>query len=277
MLVILPEFESIFKEKVAKGKEIAKEKKIAFLGLCRNVSDCLEKNVHTMNSLGLESVKFYVYENDSKDGTQDVLKKLSESKDLEFNYKSETLNRVQYGTVKNTDRVTKLAEYRNHCLEYAKQNFSEMDYICVIDLDFMDFSTDGFYHTISYMEEDQNIDAMAGFSYEPKQMNGIVFAWNYDCWAFRWHNWEDTAKYYDERKFSSMLWFGFWQPLIGSPPIAVNSAFGGYCVYKTDKFLKGQYTGEDCEHVTFHKSLKDNNDSFQLYANPAQTLLFPSS
>ena len=114
MLVILPEFESIFKEKVAKGKEIAKEKKIAFLGLCRNVAGRLEKNLNIINNFGLKSANFYVYENDSTDGTQDVLKKMSESKDLEFNYKSEMLNRVQYGTVKTSDRVIRLAEYRNH-------------------------------------------------------------------------------------------------------------------------------------------------------------------
>lgn len=271
MLIILPEFQEDFHEKENKGKEIAKTKNIAIIGLCRNVADKLQKNIKTLNGMDTNSTSFYIYENDSDDGTPEILENLSQNIDL--NYKSEKLYRIQYGPVKSAQRTSNLAEYRNRCLEYAKENFADKDYIVVMDLDFVDFSTAGFYHSLCHLEND-DVDAMAGFSYEPKSMNDAVFAWNYDCWAFRWYNWEDQQLYFKETKFNSMLWFGFWQPNIGSPPLKVNSAFGGSCIYKTDKYLNGHYTGEDCEHVTFHKSLKENNDKFQLYVNPAQTMLF---
>lgn len=274
MLFILPEFKDLYEESVNKGTKIAEDKTVAFVGLCRNVEERLEENVNKLNSLNLKTKSFYIYENDSKDKTPQILKKLSNSIDL--NYTSEILDREQYGTVKSKDRVTRLAEYRNRCVEYSKKNFASKDYIVVIDLDFIDFSLSGFYHSLSCINSNQDIDAMAGFSYEIKTMDQHPFAWNYDCWAFRWHNWADTHFYKTKSQpmFNNMLWFGFWQPLIGSPPISVNSAFGGCCIYKTSKYLNGQYSGDDCEHVTFHKDLKNNNNKFQLYVNPSQIMFF---
>ena len=163
MLFILPEFKDLYDESVDKGKKIAEDKTVAFVGLCRNVEERLEDNVNKLNSLNLKTKSFYIYENDSKDKTPQILKKLSNIIDL--NYTSEILDRDEYGPVKSKDRSARLAEYRNLCVEYSKNNFANKDYIVVIDLDFIDFSLSGFYHSLSCINSNQDIDAMAGFSY----------------------------------------------------------------------------------------------------------------
>ena len=70
-----------------------------------------------------------------------------------------------------------------------------------------------------------------------------------------------------------MYWFQWWLPIPGSPPIKVNSAFGGCCIYKTDKYLSGRYNGSNCEHVTLHGDIFVNNEGqFNLFANPSMVM-----
>ena len=124
---------------------------------------------------------------------------------------------------------------------------------------------------------------MAGIAYEikyqkykdPSDKSGYIsvpYLWNYDSWAFRFNLWDDTQLYYKAYFRDPMTWFGLWQPPIGSDIIPVYSAFGGSCIYRTPKYIKGNYEGPDCEHVNFHKSMLDYN--FALYMNPSQFMVF---
>jgi hypothetical protein len=70
-----------------------------------------------------------------------------------------------------------------------------------------------------------------------------------------------------------MLWFGFWIPPKGSAPIKINSGFGGMAIYKTKFYLIGNYSGVDCEHVTFHYDIVNKNSKFNLFLNPSQVML----
>jgi len=53
---------------------------------------------------------------------------------------------------------------------------------------------------------------------------------------------------------------------IGAPPMRMNSAFGGLCLYRTDAFLSSRYQGGDCEHVHFHRGMAAAG--YDLYLNP---------
>jgi hypothetical protein len=46
----------------------------------------------------------------------------------------------------------------------------------------------------------------------------------------------------------------------------MNSAFGGLCVYRTEAFLTGGYSGEDCEHVGHHRRMRQAG--YQMWLNP---------
>jgi hypothetical protein len=83
---------------------------------------------------------------------------------------------------------------------------------------------------------------------------------HYDAWAARPNWWRD-------RKYEiGFQWFSTFLPPVGSPPIAMNSAFGGLAVYRTEAFVSGGYSGEDCEHVPHHRRMAERG--WQMYLNP---------
>lgn len=265
---VFPEFQKNYQNTVLKGKEFIQNKNIVITGLTRNNGDKLYNNIKLLDNLKINS-SYFLYENDSTDNTQDLLQKLSQE-NPNCQYLSEKLNLIQYGQVKDKERTQRLAECRNICLEFIRDNHRTSDYVIVMDFDYSLLSIDGLFHSFGVLAENNKIDATAGFSYEIK-MNNIL--WNYDSWAFRWTWWDDLQKQYDYYNIDPMGWFGLYYPPIGSSPIFVNSAFGGSCIYKTSVFLNGKYSGEDCEHVMFHKFLKTQKD-FVLVANPSQIMLF---
>ena len=102
---------------------------------------------------------------------------------------------------------------------------------------------------------------MSGVSYI-KSPNIVSQYQNYDSFAFRLNYW----------KYREMLWYAFFNLPIGTNPIAVNSAFGGSCIYRREQY-KPLYEGNDCEHVELHKNLTTINDNFRMYCNPSQIML----
>lgn len=277
MITIIPEFVETYQHMVATGKEYAKDIDLGIVGLCRNVADRLDQNINKIDTeiaQYFKSVSYFIYENDSTDNTSDILK--SKSKKMKnFKYKSEKLGRQQYGPVKDFTRTQRLAEYRNLCLEHIRQKFKKQTYILVIDLDFASLHTEGIVNSFGWFKHNEFMDGMAGFNYEYKPVQSAYpELWNYDCWAFRLNHWTDTATVPTQPPRNNMLWFSVWNPLIGSPPINVYSAFGGSCIYKKDKMLEAEYSGDnDCEHVLFHKSLMAKNTGFKLFVNPSQVMM----
>lgn len=271
------EFITQYNKYINRGKQYLLSKKIAFLGLARNVEKTLPEAVQKLTKLGqtAKAYKIIIFENDSTDETKKLITSLSRTNNNIIGLLSD-LNRPQFGPVQDIDRTTALAEYRNHLKDYVKNHLLDYDFIIVTDLDFVDFSVDGCYNSFGWMSSRYDvIDAIAGNSYEYKHCVSSDYKslWNYDSWAFR-YTWWNQLPMLDSTKYSSMLWFGFFIMPIGSPIIPVNSAFGGMTIYKTEQFVQGLYEGYDCEHVCFHYNLKKTLPSFQLVVNPSQVMVF---
>lgn len=262
---------------VEEGKRKLKDKTVVFSMLCRNNGSVLNKNINILINLVKDYVKdyrFVVFENDSTDNTKQILSDLSASND-KFYYKSEDNNRQQYGPTKHKERTEALAEYRNRNLEYIKENYSDFDHVIVCDSDFIDISKNGFYNSFGMLYNSE-IDAICGNSFQLMNIEGKLKLWNYDSWAYRGTWWYDWC--YFQNKYvidNPMLWFGYWILPVGTNPIIVNSAFGGLGIYKTKDYIEGTYSGIDCEHVTFHLSLRKKNPYFRLALNPSQVMLMP--
>lgn len=272
-IFLLPEFVDDYHKTIEEGKIYLKRKKIIVTGLTRNNEKKLEKNIREIQNLN-DNIRFFIYENDSSDKTKSLLKKLKKD-NPNFNYLSEELRLKSFGQVKDVERTNNLALHRNKCLKHIKRYHKNTDYTIVIDLDFDSISLNGIYHSFGRLSKNENIDAIAGFSYEVKtNKSNQKILWNYDSWAFRLNWWEDLQKYGYIDGRDPMYWFGVFQPPVGSDLMPVNSAFGGCCIYKTNIFTQGNYTGEDCEHVTFHKFLKNKLSKFELFANPSQLMVF---
>lgn len=282
LLGLSVEYESSYVHYVSQGKDYLKDKKIVFVGLCRSVGNIIENNIakiiNIVDAVSLD-YKIILFENDSNDDTVTKLKSLS-SDNPNIIYISQTLHRTHYGTVKETKRVEAFAEYRNLLKNYIANNYSDYDLSVVVDVDFVDFSSNGFYHSVGLMKNYSYISAMCGNSFEVKPVFNETqqSLWNYDSWAYRGSWWNDlcnksTSKFIN---YNPMFWFGLWILPRGSDPIRTNSGFGGMCIYKTKTYLTGEYNGNDCEHVTFHYDLYHKNIDFQLYLNPSQIMLLKS-
>lgn len=261
---ILDEFIDSFNNYYYLGKEYSSSLNIAITGLCRDVANKLETNLIQLDNLAsyFNKCHFFIYENDSKDSTSSILKYWSNNTNKQ--YLSETLNSTHPTGPqhKTTDRTKAIATYRNLCKNYIRDNY-DIDYVIVVDLDFQTLSIDGILNSFGYLSED-NIKAMCGNSfvlYNKKMLN-------YDSWAYRYNWWNDYQEYLID-------WFTLWQPMIGSEPIRVNSAFGGSCIYKAQYYYDSDcvYEGYDCEHVCFHKNLYKKYSDFNLSLNPSQIMI----
>lgn len=284
MFTILPEFEKQYKRYVDLGQKFLKNQRITVVGLARNIESILYDNVYSIDSLRdyCSNLSYFIYENDSEDLTPSILDRLQHNI-KNFNYRSDSLGLKSFEykklenklDLKSIERTTNLAQHRNICIDYITSN-KQTDFVMVMDLDFAKFSLDGILNSFGWLSENYT-DAVVGSSFEMKPlfMQNKTNLWNYDCWAYRGSWWDDLQKYSQSYGYDPMLWFGFWQPPIGSDPIPVNSAFGGAGIYRTEQFIRAKYDGYDCEHVCFHKNLKDIIQNFRLCLNPSQLMLFP--
>lgn len=270
------EFEHRYQQLIEVGQKFLQNKKIAIVGLARNVDNSIENAIQKLVILG-ESAQDYrlvIFENDSTDHTKSKIDQCKNNNSKIVSIYAQ-YNRPQFGQTQDTERTKALAEYRNILKQYVQQNLSNYDFVIVTDMDFVDFSLNGCYNSFGWFSHHhKNIDAVAGNSFQYKNVNTAKqnSLWNYDSWAFR-YTWWNQLSLIDSITFDPMLWFGLFIMPVGSNIIPVNSAFGGMTIYKTEYFCEGIYEGYDCEHVCFHYNIKQKFPSFQLVVNPSQIML----
>lgn len=248
-----PEFIRRYQALVGYGATVAKRKSCVFVGLARNVGGLMRLNASRIESLanlfGKSAV--LVVENDSTDGTKEILQQWAAGNPA-VHIKSFNNGRPHL-TGFEPERVANLAEYRNIAHEIVRGEYSEFDYVCVLDTDvwggYAGLETAVAWHAVN--ESIGWTASVSGWTHNDKLLH-------YDQWAFRRYGWETRFEEY----------FNYWLPPAGSDLIPVRSAFGGMCVYKMGAFLAGRYSGGDCEHVQFHKSIR--RAGFMGYLNPSQ-------
>ena len=86
----------------------------------------------------------------------------------------------------------------------------------------------------------------------------------FDVWAFRP---ADTWVAQRASKINPKYW-----PR-GEPMVPLNSCFGGLGIYVMDAMTKSAYDGSDCEHVPFHRGMKEAGLT-EIYMNPSQIVLY---
>lgn len=263
---IYSEFRDQYYKYIDIGKKYLADQKVCVTGLIRNGAEHINDKFQFFHLLRnyCASLDVLIYENDSLDNTVEILKLWSDAQ-IQFHIISETLNAQHRGHPhKDIERTMAMAYYRNKCKDYIRTHI-DVDYTIVIDLDYNDISLDGILNSFGWLSYQPSIDIMAGFSYQ--QHNNILC--NYDSWAYRGNWWQD---YQSDPYFANSFFYS--RPFIGSSPLKVNSAFGGSCIYKRNKYIAGKYSGEDCEHVTFHKSIYTNDpNAYNLYVNPSQIMI----
>lgn len=264
------EFKHGYLQRVMDGRSQARDLDITVASITRNNGERIYKNLEIIEKHFCQNFKNYnifVYENDSTDNTVKELHRYKNDFPDNFEFLSETRKVAHMPLSKSKARTQNLAYCRNLCLENIKNNHRDAKITLIIDSDFLGVDINGLFSSISFLQHD-TISGICGHSFiyhkHPKEPESHILT-NYDSWAYRQTWWND----YQE----TMFWFTHWLPFIGSSPIHVNSAFGGACFYVTEIYTQGKYTGEDCEHVTFHQSLNEKFSDFSLVVNPSQLML----
>lgn len=161
-------------------------------------------------------------------------------------------------------RTMRIAAARNACMEEVRASYADYDHLLVTDLDDV---LAGPIHPGIFHDAADWLDASA----ERAAVFPNSLPRYYDTWALRherwcpvdcWHPiWErDAAESYEAAKIREVLLRQVAIPT-SLPPIPVQSAFGGFGLYKLSAALGGTYRALDtrgrptCEHVSFNLSI----------------------
>jgi hypothetical protein len=260
--VLLPpdvEFVEAYAYHVLTGREFAAESSVALVAICRNAMPWLPQTLRLVEETGamFRSWSCYIHENDSTDGTKGILagwhdggQRVASMSDNGRPHLSHTIA---------TERTHALAEYRTACQQWVRDR-EPVDYVIVFDTDaWGGWSVDGLATSVAHMEDDDSWYGLASYSWGELDMPGGRFAMHYDAFAARMNHWRRRDQ----------QWLHHWHPAVGSYPVEFNSAFGQLAVYDRETYVRGTYSGDDCEHVTFHRSIADANPHRRFGLNPS--------
>lgn len=271
-----------------------KDLKVVFAGCARNCSNFLPKvleNIEFYSSFFSESY-IVIVENGSTDRTKEILKDNKNKKNI-FLFEDD-LNKLPY-------RGQRLEKARNLIIETIKKNKNLFSCDLFIMLDLDDIGT--------YRIEEKNILDSIKFLFSKEEIGGVFanqLGTYYDMWTLR-----------DQKYCKNDFWVEVLQFLINNKnskdkisktnieevkkniidkktysfeknhaPIKVESAFGGFGIYKMKYVLKNnrKYEGtqivdliskdqkrlkvkyQKCEHVNFNQGFIDQN--LELYILP---------
>ena len=243
--VLLPpdaEFADQYASDVNLGRRRAASKSVAFVAICRNAMPWLLRTLELVEQTGamFREWSAFIYENDSTDGTKDVLKAWSDGQQKHASLNDNGRPHLNYTT--HRERTVALAEYRRACQQFVK-NGKQPDYVIVFDTDpWGGWSVDGVANSVAWLERDSSLYGLASYSWGEWGEHRI----HYDAFAARINHWQQRDQ----------QWFHHWHPAVGSPPVEFRSAFGQLAIYRAGRFLEGTYRGDDCEHVCFHRSIE---------------------
>ena len=244
-------------DRIVCGADIASNSTVLITGLARNIEENVASLLHRIRNIGTMFSKYdvFIFENDSSDDTKYLLQQNL------YNIKNYYLslndfNKKRHDNDTNFDRTVDMAFYRNHYLDFLRNNSTEYDYVIVLDTDILGgYSYEGILHSLSY---NFDITTSNGLIYQNEQKL------YYDTWAYRRLD-------HPEPHISGEI--NMLNYSRGEEPIKVLSAFGGTAIYKSEVLLGDEkYLSGDCDHVTLHKQL--NRD---VWINPSQIVLYNRS
>jgi len=250
--------------------------------ICGAVKDCaqyLERVLTNMEKIGSvfdEYVIILCYD-DSIDKTLKILTDYVE-KNSRFRLLINTI------PVQNGGRTHKIAHARNHCLKHIREYFSEYNYFIMMDCDDVSASP----VNLDVLKNNMKRTDWDGLSFNSSRPYYDLWALSmkrlvYSCWHFSQPNAHQIYKDAIQHLFKTC------------PPgelISVYSAFNGFAIYRTRKFIDSCYDGQsrldlippflmeenkricgeitpyywggpdqDCEHRSFHLHAIFNNDA----------------
>jgi len=270
-----------YNKKVKIGYEIMKTKKIVITGLAKDISKNIYLNLKRMTKLG-ELFKDYVitiFENDSIDGTRTIIKE--EAKNNPHikliscpenpECKLRKISAANTG-INSLTRMERMADFRNRTVNDVRKNYSNFDYVLVLDWDITGpISFDGVATCFFY--KDWHAMTAYGVVGSPIDKSGSSLSY-YDSLAYVPLNKKPVKLNYLSLAKQTYKTWSLGIKDRSQEPIKVQSGFSGCAIYPIYVWLDNsvQYAGYHCEHVAFHFSMIKAGYS-NIYINPAMMLL----
>ena len=207
--------------------------KVAFIFIVKDGEHYLERNISLLKRYGQD---IYAVENNSVDDTKNILARAGLKKvvHLDLDDKSSIeLCKLKNEDTNCTERVRRLAYIRQQGLDAVMNSGIQYDYVCMLDMDFVDYDDSRLMEMFDYMENHTDVDGIFG-------MSVVHLGIPYDLGAVR------PIYKIPKIVFKSNRW------------VRVDSAFSGFGIYRCSsiKTKNARYDHQnihDIEHVYFNK------------------------
>jgi hypothetical protein len=231
---------------------------VLIAGTGRNVAITIANEVHQLRSAckNFQSVQILIIESDSSDVTVNVLKRLETTiKGFKF---------ITLGALdkKIPKRVERIAYCRNQIVNAVRSDptYANIDFIAMADLDGL--------NTLLNAEQIEHCWSSTQ-AWDVVTANQLDFY--YDVYALRHRHWSPVNCQVQQEQLEPIIGcdpsvnLAVWAKQVQLKPenrfIEVESAFGGFAIYKKEAFIAGNYEGNEdgvevCEHVPFHRALR---------------------
>lgn len=274
----LPEKKLDYTRRVRIGYEEMKKLRVVVTSVALNDSIRFQKNFLRLEKLSGFFKDFRVVIVDPGNDT-DISNLLEDQSRRNSRFTSVKVESPLFNNTKpglfDAKRVEEMARLRNSYLKHIRENYSDYDYVFVIDsgLD-GPFSIDGIANCFSYKEWDSmNANGLAS-----RMMTGGRELGYYDITSLVLE--KDKPIPITSRKTlvnyaKQYMSLSFYR---GEPPIKVQSGFGGMAIYKMQVILDKDvvYSGIYNEHVSYHLSMiKKGYD--KIYIQPSLVALSVSN
>ncbi len=248
---------------LSKGKQEMASKKLVIVGISRDNAKGLQNVIQNIESTGVQfsDYRVVIFENDSKDGTKDILQEW-----MQRNPRVNVVSKDFHN--KKRPSIQFLADVRNIYLEEIQYNpeYQDFDMVMMLDMD-MSYGWDirGIQDSFARIN-DWDVVCSNG-------IDGFDFKM-WDIFAFRNEEFPDGPENPDYwtsnlRKMRKRIYS------VGDDLVNTYSCFGGMALYKRDIIKECRYSSlnDDCEHVSFHECIRlQNNGKIKL--NPNQVIRY---
>jgi hypothetical protein len=252
-----------YRERLEKGRQRMQSASAVICGICRDVRPWLPATAAKIQRLGsmFADYRVVLFESDSIDRTPEFLRDWHRQ-DSRVNVTSSRIGMQKFDSSRSLKRASALAECRNRYVDILRQQFSSYSHVIVVDCDLVGgWSYEGIAN--SFGHDDWDFIGSYGLDYHRTAPKKTPQRFHYDRWAFRAARDSAAAVLIDRHQDSLRR---------GMPLLEVESCFGGLGIYQTDCLLQCRYAGDDCEHVTLHRSMRKAGFG-RLYLNPSQIVL----
>lgn len=261
------------------------ESSIIICSIVRNAEKGLRRNIPVINELcrHFRDYRIVVYENDSVDATKVLLNSWMEHdsdhvavmlNDTDASRTIPSASSISVNPFFSRKRIDKMANLRNHYLDYVEKKNMSADYLMVVDLDVSQLFVDTILSSFSTESQEWDVVTAYGYSTSPSLKKRY-----HDTYALVEYGMDDVPQ--TEKSIHDAA-LNMADKMKEEKWVRVFSAFGGLAIYRFDsvKGLRYQVLDNDdsrvevrCEHYSLYRQMAERGFD-KVFINPQMKLKY---